>query len=48
MIVYLKKERMKKSMGPNYKVNADERHLKLFTNAFGADNVRTRVAGLKR
>ena len=48
VIVYLKKERMKKSMGTDYKVNADEEHLRLFTDAFGADNVRTRVAGLKR
>ena len=47
VIVYLKKERMKKSLGPDYKVDAAADKLKVFADAFGENNVRVRVTGLR-
>ena len=48
MIVYLKKERMRKSLGADHKVDAAADKLKTFTDAFGESNVRVRIAGLKK
>ena len=48
VIAYLRKERMKKSLGPNYKVDASGDKLNGLKEAFGEANVRVRVAGLKR
>lgn len=47
VIVYLKKERMKKSLGPDYKIDAAADKLKVFADAFGENNVRVRVTGLR-
>ncbi len=38
---------MKKSLGPDYKVNAAADKLKTFTSVFGDGNVRVRVTGLR-
>ena len=48
VIVYLKKERMRKSLGADHKVDAAADKLKTFTDAFGESNVRVRIAGFKK
>lgn len=44
-IVYLRREKARKSLGPSLKVNLYQVTLQKFIEAFGAENVRTRDAG---
>ncbi len=48
VIIYLKKERMRKSLGALSRVNAAAERLEAFKQAFGEENVRVRVIGLKK
>lgn len=44
-IVYLRREKARKSLGPSLKVNLYQATLQKFIGVFGAENVRTRDAG---
>ena len=48
VVVYLKKERMKKNLGRERRVNVSSEVIAVYEDAFGKDNVRTRVVGLKK
>ena len=47
VIIYLKKERMRKCLGADYKISADNETLDSLRTAFGEENVRIRVAGVR-
>ncbi len=47
VIIYLKKERMRKSLGADYKVSAEDDTTDSLKAAFGEENVRMRISGVR-